>query len=46
MGVEGDGTHSDREVATVSSLVRRASALALFLNLWHERAKQVAAMQD
>jgi glutamate carboxypeptidase len=46
MGVEGDGAHSDRELATVSSLVRRASVLALFLNTWHERAEQVAAMQD
>ena len=46
MGVEGDGAHSDREVATVSSLVRRASVLALFLNMWHERAEQVAAMRD
>jgi glutamate carboxypeptidase len=41
MGIEGDGAHSDREVATVSSLVRRASVLALFLNTWHERAEQV-----
>ncbi len=46
MGVEGDHAHSDREIATVSSLVRRASVLALFLNTWHERAEQVAAIQD
>jgi hypothetical protein len=44
--VEGDHAQSDREFATVSSLVRRASVLALFLNTWHERAEQVAAMQD
>jgi len=46
MGVEGDGAHSDREVATVSSLVRRASVLALFLNTWHERAEQIKSVED
>jgi glutamate carboxypeptidase len=46
MGVEGDGAHSDREVATVSSLVRRASVLALFLNTWYERSDQIEHAED
>ncbi|HVB63249.1 MAG TPA: M20 family metallopeptidase [Nitrolancea sp.] len=46
MGVEGDGAHSNREVATVSSLVRRASVLALFLNTWYERADQIGSVED
>jgi glutamate carboxypeptidase len=37
MGVEGDGAHSDREFIVLSSVVRRAQVLALFLNEWPER---------
>lgn len=44
-GVEGNGAHSDREFAYVSSLVRRAQVLALFLNTWHERVEQVAGLE-
>ncbi len=46
MGVEGDGAHSDREFAYVSSLVRRAQVLALFLNTWHERSDQIASVTN
>jgi glutamate carboxypeptidase len=41
MGVEGDGAHSDREFIYLSSVVRRAKVLALFLNDWPERIGEI-----
>jgi glutamate carboxypeptidase len=41
MGVEGDGAHSDREFIVLSSVVRRAQVLALFLNDWPERIGEI-----
>lgn len=41
MGVEGDGAHSDREFIVLSSVVRRAQVLALFLNDWPDRVGQI-----
>ncbi len=41
MGVEGDGAHSDREFIVLSSVVRRAQVLTLFLNDWPERIGEI-----
>jgi glutamate carboxypeptidase len=41
MGVEGDGAHSDREFIVLSSVVRRAQVLALFLNDWPDRIEGI-----
>jgi glutamate carboxypeptidase len=43
MGVEGDGAHSDREFIVLSSIVRRAQVLALFLNDWPDRIDEIQA---
>jgi len=37
MGIGGDGAHTEREFAVLSSLTERASALALFLHAWPDR---------
>lgn len=41
MGVEGDGAHSDREFIVLSSVVRRAQVLTLFLNDWPGRVGDI-----
>jgi glutamate carboxypeptidase len=45
MGVEGDGAHSDREFIRLSSVVRRAQVLALFLMGWPAKADQLAGFE-
>lgn len=43
MGVWGDGAHTEREFAVLSSLPERAKVLALFLHAWPERIDSVLA---
>jgi glutamate carboxypeptidase len=46
MGVEGDGAHSDREFIYLSSIVRRAQVLALFLKSWPERVDELKSVPE
>lgn len=43
MGIEGNYAHTEREFGVPSSLVRRAQALALFLDAWPARAHLLPA---
>jgi glutamate carboxypeptidase len=43
MGIGGDGAHTEREFAVLSSLPERASALALFLHAWPGRIDAIIA---
>jgi len=43
MGIGGDGAHTEREFAVLSSLPERAKALALFLHSWPERIDAIIA---
>ena len=43
MGIGGDGAHTEREFAVLSTLSERAKALALFLHTWPERIDSIVA---